>query len=498
MKRIILRIVALIFTFTTLSFAQNGEIKSPKYVFFLIGDGMSSTQVHTAEAYIQQNTIGPDVEGKTGVTRLNITQMPVIGLQVTYATNRLITDSAAAGTAMACGQKTSCGTIGMNSEHSSVISSIAEKARDKGMKVGIVSSVSIDHATPAAFYAHEPSRDFYWQISMALGDSGFDYFGGGGMKGERIKNGKRYYQPGRSAAVAENDPVENARKNGFTIATSRKELANIAPGTKTYAYSKDYLDGSWAMPYDIDRPISDMSLADYTSEGIRLLDNPNGFFMMIEGGKIDWACHANDAKTALLDVIAFDKAVKVALDFYNDHKDETLIVVTGDHETGGLAMGFAGMHYETAFEAMAGQKMSFEAFNNEVLRKYKENANWKSDADNMDGTIKDKINDAFGLEYAKLSGYEKELLEKAYDQTMTSRRTNNDETYLLYGGYEPLTVTITHIINRKAGISWSTYSHTAMPIPVYSIGCESWRFDGMYKNSDTAQKLAKAMQVELN
>ena len=498
MNKVASKLVAILFALACSVFAQTGEIKTPKYVIFLIGDGMSSTQVHTTEAYIQQATIGPDKEGTTGVKRLNMTQMPVIGLQLTYATDRLITDSAAAGTAMACGQKTSCGTIGMNYDHSISLPSVAEKARDKGMKVGIITSVSIDHATPASFYAHQPSRGQMWEISQQLGDSGFDFFGGGGMKGDIVKDGKRYNQPGRPKATPDNSPLENAIRNGFTIATTREELNTIQPGTKTFAYSKDFLWDQADLPYDIDRPVADLSLAEYTEQCIRILDNPNGFFMMVEGGKIDWACHENDAKTVITDVIAFDKAVKVALDFYNQHPDETLVVVTGDHETGGLTMGFAGTHYDTAFEVLAGQKMSTVAFKNNILKPYKKNASWESDADNMDEDIKAKIEDAFGLEYDKMHDYERELLEKAYDQTMTKKKINNEESYLLYGGYEPLTVTITHIINRKAGICWGTYSHTAMPIPVYAIGCESWRFGNMYKNSETAQKLAAAIKVQLD
>lgn len=498
MKKVYNFIFVVLLSLVSAIYAQQGEIKTPKYVFFFIGDGMSATQVHTTEAYLQQSTIGSDVQGRTDVISLNMTQMPVVGLQTTYATDRFITDSAAAGSALACGQKTSCGTIGMNASRTEVLPSIAEKARDKGMKVGIVSSVSIDHATPACFYAHQPSREHYWQISQQLGDSGFNYFAGGGMKGRAVSGGKRSYMPDKPEANDDNDPLVKARRSGYTIATTRQELAEVKPGTKTFAYSKNFLDGGDAMPYEIDRPAEDLSLAEYTAEGIRLLNNPDGFFMMIEGGKIDWACHANDARTVIDDVIAFDNAIKVALDFYNKHKDETLIVVTGDHETGGMTMGFAGTQYSVAFEMLANQKMSMDAFNAKVLGPYKRNANWSSEDDDMDSSIKNAIADAFGLSYDSLSGYEKEILEKAYDQTMTSRKERGDHIYLLYGGYEPLTVAAIHLLNRKAGIAWSSYSHTAVPLPVYAIGCESWRFDGMYQNSDIARKLAATMKVQFD
>ncbi len=483
---------------TAFGYGQSGEFITPKYIFFLIGDGMSMTQVHTAEGYLQQTQVGPDKEGTSGVKQLNMTRMPVIGLQNTFASDRFITDSAAAGTAMACGHKTSCGTIAMDSSRTKAMPTIAEKARDKGMKVGILTSVSIDHATPACFYAHQPDRGMYWQISMELSRSDFDFFGGGGMKGEKVSDGKRSLQPGKPKAAADNDPLEAVRSKGYSIATNRAELQAIEPGTKTFAYSKDFIDGDWSMPYSIDKPEEDLSLAEYTREAIRILDNPSGFFMMVEGGKIDWACHANDARTVIGEVLAFDEVVGVALDFYHKHPAETLIVVTGDHETGGLAMGFAGMNYDTAFEVMARQKISFQNFTDTVLKDYKEQADWDDEDDDMDSEIKELLDNYFGLDYSELSDFERALLEKAYDQTMTRKRSKGQEFSLLYGGYEPLTVTATHLLNRKSGISWSSYSHTAVPVPVYAIGAGSHMFEMMFNNSDTPRKMAEIMQVSLD
>ncbi len=480
-----------------------------KYVFFFIGDGMASPQIHATEAYLAQS-VQPDNPtgnvddsaslGTAGVTLLNMSTLPVVGLQMTYADNRFITGSAASATAMACGRKTSIGAIAMDPTTTFNYNTIAEKAKQKGMKVGVISSVSIDHATPACYYAHQPTRNNYWDIANELGTSDFDYFAGGGAKGERIKNGNRYYAPGQPVADPSNDPIQNAANNGFVIATDKAALLAAVPGQKVFAYSANYLDPSWALPYEMDRDPADVSIAEYTEQGIRLLDNPNGFFMMIEGGKIDWACHANDAMAAIQDTIAFDDAVGVALDFYQQHPNDTLIVVTGDHECGGMTLGFAATDYESAYEILNDQTMSYEKFDWTLLAQHKAAYGvdpWDNAVD-MNQDIKDKMMAAFGLDYSTFSDYEKELIENAYDKSMGGDSVNtSEEDNVLYYYYEPFTVTCTHIMNNRAGLAFTSYSHTALPVPVFAIGREAYRFDGKYENTDLAVKTAQAMRVNL-
>lgn len=482
-----------------------------KYVFFFIGDGMALPQIHATEAYLAQsvqpdNPTGdyndPESHGTAGATKLTMSQFPVVGLQTTYADNRFITGSAAAATALACGMKTTINTIAMDPIKSNPYTTIAELAREKGMKVGIVSSVSIDHATPACFYAHEPERGHYWHIADQLSMSDFDYFGGGGMKGQIDK----YWPDGAT------DPVLLAIDRGYTLVRTKAELQAVAPGTKTFAYGNDVYtqeadptDKSYSMPYEIDRAADNLSLADYTAEGIRLMDNPRGFFMMIESGKIDWACHANDAMAAIQDTIAFDDAVAVAVDFMNEHPGQTLIVVTGDHECGGMTLGFAGTNYDTYFEVLNGQTMSYEKFNWTELSAHKDEFHvdpW-DDSTDMNADIKTRIANAFGLVYNELNDYEVELIEAAYDKTMsgdTDTDTGMNEEFLLYGYdyYEPFTITLTHILNRKAGIRFTSYAHTAVPVPVYAEGSGARIFNGNYDNTDIARKFAGIMKVNLN
>ena len=285
---------------------------APKYIFYFIGDGMANVQIHAAEAYLAALQGKDEVAGSQKAKLLAMSHFPVQGLSTTFANNRLITGSAAAGTALACGMKTNIGVISMNPNATRPYTTVAELAKAKGMKVGIVSSVSIDHATPAVFYAHQPSRSNYHEIAMALANSDFDYFAGGGFHDDETGTG---------------NAIETAQANGFTYVKTREALAAVKPGNRVIA-TDNFLMGGSALVYELDRlnapeTLPLMSLAEFTSEGIRLLDNDNGFFMMVEGGKIDWACHANDARAAIDDTIAFDNAIREALNFYMLHPDDT-------------------------------------------------------------------------------------------------------------------------------------------------------------------------------
>ena len=252
-------------------------------------------------------------------------------------------------------------------------------------------------------------------------------------------------------------------------------------------------------------------------KGIEVLDNDTGFFMMVEGGKIDWACHANDAAATITDTVAMDNAIGKAVEFYNEHPDETLILVTGDHETGGMTIGFAGTDYDTFLTNISNQKISYAKFDSDYVAGYKEN---KTDFD----TVMKDITELFGLQAPQgeaeatnqadskdvhpegeesgtlvMTDYEYNKLKAAYDETMS--RTGEEEEfgqeeYLLYGSYEPLTVTITHILNNKSGINFASYAHTGLPVEVFAMGAEQEQFDGYYDNTDIFNKLAAITGVQ--
>ncbi len=468
---------------------ENKEFKKPKYIFLFMGDGMSHVQVNAAQVYL-----GSKNNKNVDVTRLGFTQFPVSGMATTQDSTSFCPDSASTATAVSSGVKTQSGVIGLSEDKKTVPENISEKLKKDGYKVGVVSSVSLDHATPAAFYAHTESRGNMYDISLQLGGSGFDYFGGGSLAQPKGKEGDK------------EDAFKVIKDKGYKIANSKEEILSLDNKSgKVYAVSPNLQDSS-AIEYDIDSSNDDLKLKDFVKKGIDVLDNDKGFFLMAESGKIDWACHANDAKTAIQDVIAFDEAIKEAVEFSKKHPDDTLILVTGDHETGGMTIGNATTGYNTAFKIMDNQKMSYVEFD-KLVQKYKEDNKGK-------GSLKDLlpvIKENFGLikgdqksensnekNILELSNYEYEKLEKAFIETMKDEkdRSKDEASSLLYGTYEPLTVTLTHILNNKAGIGWTSYAHTGTPVPVFATGTSAEIFNGSYDNTDIFNKLVEICKLK--
>jgi len=463
-------IVALLCVMSIATFAAD----SAKYVFLFIGDGMANPQISAAEAYLGEvKTEEVDIE------QLSFTQFPAQGMTTTYAADRYITGSAASATAMASGQKTNIGVVGMDPGKTVKLTTLAEMAKEAGMKVGIVSSVDIDHATPAAFYAHVPARGQYYEIGLQMANSGFDYFGGGRVRLSKTPEGKPTV-------------LEVMENKGWKLVEDRKEFLSLQKdGSQVYAYNYGF--ASDALKYAIDSEKDDIALSEFTEKGIELLDNPDGFFMMVEGGKIDWAGHANDAGANIRDTLEFDKAVSKAIEFYKEHPDETLIVATGDHECGGLTLGFAGTSYKSAFKTLANQKVSYEWFNEYVLDPYKESVD--PEEAKLDD-LKDEIAEYFGL--TDWSPREAKLLQDAFARTMAGdkERPQDEFTWLLYGYYEPLTVTITHLLNERAGLAWTSYSHTGIPVPTFARGVGQELFNGYYDNTDIFHKIVEAANLK--
>lgn len=446
--------------------------KKAKYVFFFIGDGMAMSQIDATEIY--KSSLNGDNPANKG--KLTFTAFPYQGMQSTHSADHFITESAAAATALASGTKTNNDVLGMDSSKKIKLKTMAEMAKEKGLKVGIVSSVSLDHATPGAFYAHEPTRKNYYEIALAMADSGFDYFAGGGLL---APTGAKKDKP---------DALSIAAQRGYKVVNNNADILRLSKADGKVIAIGEKLAAEAAMEYEIDRT-DQLSLADFTKKGIELLDNPNGFFMMVEGGKIDWSCHANDAATTVRDTLAFDAAIAEALKFYAKHPDETLIIVTGDHETGGMTIGFAGTDYDTFFSKIDKQTLSYEEFTKLV-------ENYRASTGEGGANLSDwlpVLENKFGL--TNLTDFDKTRLSAALAASMTDpqKRSKDPNSYLLYGTYDPFTVTVTHILNQKAGIGWTTYAHTGVAVPVFARGLGGEMFQGMYDNTDVAKKLMNIM-----
>jgi alkaline phosphatase len=313
------------FVFITCSFLMSGctgneknEGKTAKYVFLFIGDGMGLPQVTLTETWLAAQ------KGEHGRELLSFSEFPVMGLASTYSANANITCSAAAGTALSTGFKTKNYMLGMDPD-TNRLTSITYKIHSKNIPVGIISTVTIDHATPAAFYANCPNRGDYYNIAKQLPVTGFEFIGGGSFV---YPSGKEKDQP---------DIFTMMEESGYTVIYGLDNLSKEKTSGKLALFQSKGKPGE--LPYAIDRDSSDLTLKDVVKAAIDHLDGENGFFIMAEGGKIDWAAHSNDAKTVIYEIIDFAAAVETAYEFYLKHPDETLIIVTSDHDTGGLGLG---------------------------------------------------------------------------------------------------------------------------------------------------------------
>lgn len=459
---------------------------TPKYVFLFIGDGMSYPQIQSASYYLGANASNGGVQTQ----ELNFMEFPVAGSAQTFDSTSFCPDSASTATSIATGYKTYSGTINMDTTFTQSYETIAEKLKEqKGYKIGIVSSVNLNHATPAAFYAHQKSRNSYYEIGQELVDSGFDYFAGGALlkpTGDDNNQESLYTM---------------AEKHGYNVVNNQTEAEALQPADgKTIIIAETLADAD-AMSYAMDAESDEWQLADYVEKGIEMLDGNQGFFMMVEGGKIDWACHANDAGATINDTVAMSKAVEKAIEFYNQHPNETLILVTGDHETGGLTIGFAGTDYDTYLTNLSNQKISYAKYDEDYVAGYKANKTSfdeaMQDVKALFGLMMPDDADAAENPNLVLTDYEVSKLKTAYQKTLNANGdTLSQAEYVLYGSYEPFSVTVTHILNNKSGINFASYAHTGLPVPVFAKGVGSASFEGYYDNTDIYNKMAALLQVQ--
>ncbi|HAH62540.1 MAG TPA: hypothetical protein DCL73_10650, partial [Treponema sp.] len=315
----LLAAIALGIAFFALTPAHAKEF-TPKYVFLFIGDGMSYPQVQSAVYYsgkdaggivdVVKNSTNPDDSPAGG--SLSFIDFPVAGSAQTYDATSFAPDSASTATSILTGKKTHSNSINVDITKKIKFRTIAEQLKaQKGWKIGVLSTVNLNHATPAAMYAHQASRKSNYPIGLELIASGFEYFAGGALMEPQDKNKDK------------TSIYDLANQSGYKVVFTQNDAAALKNGDKAIVVAETLADED-AMSYDQDRKSGEWALRDYVKKGIEVLDNKKGFFMMVEGGKIDWACHANDARSSIADTIALSDAVEEAITFYNKHPNETL------------------------------------------------------------------------------------------------------------------------------------------------------------------------------
>lgn len=470
------RMMRLAWFMALLVVSMGAMAQQAKYVFYFIGDGMGVNQVNGAETYYAA------LEGRIGVKPLCFTQFPYAALVTTYSATNGVTDSAAAGTALATSHKTKNGALGMLADQKTAVNSIAVWAQQAGAAVGVGTSVSVDHATPAAFYAHQGARGSYYAIGKDLIKAQFDFYAG-----------SDFMQPQDKDNASAPSLYAQCEQAGYSIARGYKDYLRKAKKAKKLILLQtaeaSERDRS-SLPYAIDRTDKDMTLQEVTRAGVNFLtkQKKEGFFLMIEGGKIDWACHSNDGATMIREITDMDEAVKVAFEFYNQHPDETLIVVTADHETGGLVLGRGA--YKLHTDLFRYQRMSTDAYSQHLKALHAQKGDdftWEL----VENDLKQNWGFAEGV---KLSEKQQKRLHNAFDAMKNGSAADKKS---LYAKVDALADAARAVMAECALIGWQSGGHSNGFVPVFAIGVGADAFHGQIDNTEIPQKIAKVAGWEM-
>lgn len=443
--------------------ALGAAAKAPKYIFYYIGDGMGMGPVMAAQNY-NRNILGNDKP-------LNMMQFPVVGWSQTWSANSDITDSAAAGTALSTGSKTKNSMLGMNAD-TVAVTSVAKILFDEGYGVAVATSVAPDDATPGAFYTHVPNRGMLYEIGCDMAASGYQFVAGAGLRGT-MTDGKPNDLLDRFAA--EGVQIVRGPEGIDAISSDRVLVLNPEGGSDhNIGYTIDSIAGALTLPMIARAALTQLERT-----------SPDKFFMMIEGGNIDHALHGNDGGAAIKEILNFDQVLGVAFDFYRQHPDETLIIVTADHDTGGMAIvkerggkgGLANIDY---------QKVSKEEFSNfcKAMLKTRNIFTWDD--------MKEYLSENLGFfTHIPVSEKAEARLKKLFDDTFELRNTADQKT--LYANFNAFAVEVFNMFNDASGLAFTTTSHSGNVVPVFAVGCGADALKGFNNNTDIPAAILRAV-----
>jgi len=424
-------------------------------VIIMVPDGCGSAQTTAARWY----------KGSS----LSLDRMNIAGVR-TYSANSLITDSAPAASAFATGYKTSDRFISVLPESITIpgISPITEKLKYKpvatvlegarliGKSTGIVVTSTVQHATPAAFSAHWPDRDNYNEIAQQQAYLGVDVVFGGGRK---------YLLPKEKGGARTDgeDLVELLRSRGYVFVENKEDMARAKAKKVWGIFADDH------MAYELDRRKErpqEPSLADMTRKAIEILSkNPKGFFLLVEGSKVDWASHAHDPVGVVSEALAFDEAAGVALDFAKKNR-QTLVLAFADHSTGGMSIGSKStdknsrLPYEAVFGPIRKATLTGEGIEKLL------------GGDASEDKLKNVIAEHYGI--SDLSA---------------------EEIKAIRGTKKPLNQVLGPMMSKRTHIGWTTSGHTGEDLFFYHYGYTKPL--GTIENTDIARMVSRAMGFDL-
>lgn len=438
----------------------------PKSIILMIGDGMGISQIRSAAIYAKQ-VLGRDLAMDSILTR---------GLATTASADSEVTDSAAAATALYSGHKANSRAINFSPEGNE-LSGIGHAAKKAGLSVGALTTTRLTHATPAALYSRSKDRDKENFIATQLPDLAPEVALGGG---------RRHFLPRGNSKSARNDDnniIQEMRGMGYGYVNDRSALLAVR---RTKPEKLLGLFASSNMAFELDRLNDEKlsfqpALAEMTDVALSILGrNPKGFFVMIEGGLIDYACHANDLKASIYETLAFDDAVKIALEYQRTHPD-VLVIVTADHETGGLGLG-AGLEYALNVKSLEPIKHSTGYLHSRI-----------------------KAQDDKALELIGGAGFdlsENEL--KFLKRRPFMGKASSDPDLQRYGpAIDRYFLSWTHyalgrIESGRAKVGWTSFAHTAQPVLAMAVGPGEENFRGVFDNTDIAKRMARLLGLTLD
>ncbi|MCX4369526.1 MAG: alkaline phosphatase [Duncaniella sp.] len=429
--------------------------EAPRYIFYFIGDGMGMGQVQAAQVY-NCTVLGNDEP-------LLMMQFPVASQSTTHSASSPVTDSAAAGTALATGHKTNNGMLGMTPD-SVAVTSVAKELFDRGYGVALVTSVPPDDATPGAFYAHVPSRSMYYEIGLQAAASGYDFIAGSKLRGTKDKDGNP------------NDLIDTFRANGVDIARGLDQLKDKKSRRVLLLNPEEITESQ--INFTIDSVKGAMNLPDMTLAALEHLKS-NGrdrFFMMVEGGNIDYGGHANDGGTIIKEVINFNQALRHAYDFYLAHPDETLILVTADHETGGMGLGNNSVGYDLHLRYIDWQRISKDRFADycRAMRRSRRIYDWPD--------MKEFLEERMGFWHAvPVTDEQTASLEQEFERCFKGELPADKHT--LYNSFNTFTEMVYRIQDSVTGLGFTTNGHSGGLVPVYAVGVGSELFMPLTDNA---------------
>ena len=445
----------------------------PKYVFYFIGDGMGLNCVLGTELY------NAEKEGKSEVERLNFSEFETRNFVTNYSASHPVTDSAAAGTALATGHKTANAYIGVDAEGNE-LRTLLDVASEQEYTVGIVTNVGINHATPSCFYGHTSDRFGFPKLVDDYITSEVAFIAGSTIMDMKSGPNDPKYKKVTTAELA-----ERVRNAGIHITSDVEEAGNVE-GERVALVINDKENKH--VPYVLDRKGGEVSLVDCSKAAIKYLEKnaEKGFFLMIEGGKLDYAAHEQDAVATFLEVNEFAATVDLALEFAKKHPRETLIVVTADHETGGMSLGWD--HYEVRMDKLMSQKASAIEMTS-IVQKMR--AEGKRDWNDY----KQAFQENFGLwDIVPVSKEDEAVLKHDFYDIFLKYGPMVDG---LYNKSEFMVYDAIRILNKAASIDWTSLYHTGQYTPLYTKGVGEKRFLDCRDQTDIPKVIANLMGGEL-